>query len=112
MFLLMCPWEASTSYSETPFELLNKLLNLIAKLRGGTSRYLPLLLTKVSETLPNVAQPAPVGLDPMQMSITQGYAGASDRLPTPAPGRYSSVGRFGPDGFTFDRRYSLQPQSP
>ncbi|EXJ60923.1 hypothetical protein A1O7_05076 [Cladophialophora yegresii CBS 114405] len=99
------PFEASAN--ETPFATLNKLLNLISRLRGGASRYLPLLLTKVSETLPSIAEPVPVELDPLQLSITQGYAGATDKLPTPAPAQYSSLGSFGPEGFTFGCQYSL-----
>ena len=94
----------------TPFDLLNQLLNLISQLRGGTSRYLPLLLTKVSETLPSMTDSTPVELDPMQLSITQGYAGASDSLPTPAPARYSSIGSIGPEGFIFDSHYPLLQQ--
>ncbi|OCT45689.1 C6 zinc finger protein [Cladophialophora carrionii] len=107
------PFDVSTN--ETPFDTLNKLLNLISRLRGGASRYLPLLLTKVSETLPSIAQPAPVNLNPSQLSITQGYAGATDNLPTPAPAQYSSLGSFGPEGFTFGSQYALnqnQEQAP
>lgn len=104
------PLEASNSPNGTPFDNLNNLLNLISRLRGGASRYLPLLLAKVSETLPSMAHPAPLELDPMQMSITQGYAGASDKLPTPEPAKYSSIGSFGPEGFTFGSQYPLHPQ--
>ncbi|KAK4944326.1 hypothetical protein LTR10_016212 [Elasticomyces elasticus] len=69
------------STEEAPIEYLNAFLNLISQLRGGSSRYLPLLLAKVSETLPNMAPP----VAPAQMSIKQGYAGASDDTPTPSP---------------------------
>jgi hypothetical protein len=102
------PFEVSTS--EPPFDILSKLLHLVSKLRGGSSRYLPLLLTKVSETLPNVARSDPVELDPTQMIITQGYAGATDKLPTPAPAQYSSLGSFGPEGFNFGSQYFLSQQ--
>ncbi|KAI1615866.1 hypothetical protein EDD37DRAFT_571110 [Exophiala viscosa] len=69
------------SSEEAPIEYLNAFLSLISRLRGGSSRYLPLLLAKVSETLPNMARP----VAPAQMSIKQGYAGASDDTPTPSP---------------------------
>lgn len=69
------------SVEEAPIECLNAFLNLISQLRGGSSRYLPLLLAKVSEALPNMAPP----VSPAQMSIKQGYAGASDDTPTPSP---------------------------
>ena len=44
-----------------PADCLNQLLNLIAQLRGGGSRFLPLLLAKVSENLPLMA-PTPTPL--------------------------------------------------
>lgn len=106
------PLEAKKAENDTSFGILNDLLNLISRLRGGASRYLPLLLNKVSETLPSMAQPANTSLefDPMQISITQGYAGASDNLPVPAPAQYSSLGTFGPDGFTFGSQYAFGQQ--
>jgi hypothetical protein len=57
---------------------LNTVLQLVQKLRGGASRYLPLLAARVNE-IPNLAPPA----QQMPLSIKQGYAGASDHLPTP-----------------------------
>ena len=86
------PLEPATDpNNETPSDYLNQFLNLISQLRGGVSRYLPLLVAKVSENLPSMAPVPPI--DPMHMSIKQGYAGASDNIPTPTP----------PDGtqFTF-----------
>ncbi|KAK5211376.1 hypothetical protein LTR41_002836 [Exophiala xenobiotica] len=87
------------SNEQAPHDHLNAFLNLISQLRGGASRYLPLLITKISENVPSVAgRPGP-----MRMSITQGYAGASDNVPTPSPPhgmQYitpSGMGGFGPD---------------
>ena len=40
-----------------PSEYLNQFLQLIAKLRGGGSRFLPLLMAKVTETMPSLAPP-------------------------------------------------------
>lgn len=74
----------SSDSNASPLALLNQFLDLISQLRGGASRYLPLLLAKVSETLPSMAPP----INPLSMSIKQGYAGASDGIPTP-------VGRAG-----------------
>ncbi|OAL37968.1 hypothetical protein AYO20_02801 [Fonsecaea nubica] len=79
----LMPLEISTPCDDTPLECLNKLVTLISQLRGGASRYFPLLLVKVSETLPSFPPAAPMDLDPVQMSIKQGYAGASDHIPTP-----------------------------
>ncbi|KAL2424451.1 hypothetical protein ABEF95_010534 [Exophiala dermatitidis] len=63
----------------TPLNLLSHFLTLISRLRGGASRYLPLLLAKVSETLPSLTPPS----GPENITIKQGYAGASDNIPTP-----------------------------
>lgn len=72
---------AASPANELPSNYLNQFLKLISQLRGGTSRYFPLLLAKVSENLPSIAPPP----DLTQMSIKQGYAGASDDIPTPTP---------------------------
>jgi hypothetical protein len=101
------PFTTSDPESDTPYGILNKLLNMISHLRGGASRYLPLLLTKMSETLPTMAQPAPRTFDPRRLSIVQGYAGATDNLPIPEPTEYASIGAFGPEGFVFDTQYTM-----
>ncbi|KEF50921.1 uncharacterized protein A1O9_13030 [Exophiala aquamarina CBS 119918] len=72
---------ASAPNYQTPTDYLNQFLTLISQLRGGASRYLPLLLAKVSEHLPSMAPP----LNPIPITIKQGYAGASDNIPTPTP---------------------------
>ena len=72
------PLDSSTSQA-APQEFLNQFLNLISQLRGGSSRYLPLLLSKVSDNLPSMAAP----IHHMPLSIKQGYAGATDGVPTP-----------------------------
>lgn len=53
------PLESADSFEVGPLDYLNQFLNLISKLRGGDSRFLPLLLAKVSENLPSM------GLAPM-----------------------------------------------
>jgi hypothetical protein len=40
-----------------PRDYLNQFLTLIATLRGGDSRFLPLLLAKINEVLPSMAAP-------------------------------------------------------
>ena len=80
------PTSSSTAALETPSEHLNRLVNLISQLRGGASRYLPLLQAKVSENLPSMTAPLnPAPPMNMQMHIKQGYAGALDHVPTPTP---------------------------
>jgi hypothetical protein len=58
---------ACTSFSPDAFALgprdyVSRFLTLISALRGGQSRYLPLLLAKLSEVLPNLPLPRSLGL--------------------------------------------------
>jgi hypothetical protein len=76
------PLESATTLNhQTPTDYLDQFLKLISQLRGGASRYLPLLLAKISENLPSMAPP----VNPIAITIKQGYAGASDNIPTPTP---------------------------
>ena len=50
---------ANQSASPLSQDLLNQLLILISLLRGGESRYLPLVMTKIRDTLPNSASRLP-----------------------------------------------------
>ena len=40
-----------------PLDYLTQLINLISTLRGGESRYLPLIIAKIRDTLPALASP-------------------------------------------------------
>lgn len=51
------PFEASNGDTQSPHDCLNQLLNLISRLRGGASRYVPLLMAKVAESMPNMSNP-------------------------------------------------------
>ncbi|RMZ80475.1 hypothetical protein DV737_g2996, partial [Chaetothyriales sp. CBS 132003] len=86
------PLDSSAS-GASPHDVFKCYLDLITQLHGGTSRYLPLLLAKVSDNLPSVAAP----VQHTTPAIKQGYAGASDNMPTPAmPQDYGDYGaRFG-----------------
>lgn len=53
-----------TTFDNGPREYLNHLISLISSLRGGQSRYLPLLQTKASEVPPNLQLP-------IQQSLSQ-----------------------------------------
>ena len=52
----------SASSPPTPQDSLNQLLALISSLRGGESRYLPLVMAKIRDTLPSIASGIPPGL--------------------------------------------------
>ncbi len=45
--------------STAPQTYLNQLLTLISTLRGGESRYLPLVMAKIRDTLPSIAPALP-----------------------------------------------------
>lgn len=47
----------STTLELGPRDYLNQFLTLISTLRGGDSRFLPLLLAKVNDALPSMAAP-------------------------------------------------------
>lgn len=51
------PYDSTNGTVDTPQDYLNQLLNLISRLRGGASRYVPLLMAKVAENLPNMSNP-------------------------------------------------------
>ncbi len=49
-----------------PSEYLSQFLSLISNLRGGGSRFLPLLRAKISENLPSMATPIPKAVMPIK----------------------------------------------
>lgn len=54
-----------SSFEFGPKDYLHQLLQVISTLRGGETRFLPLLLAKVSEALPVMAAPIPRIPDPV-----------------------------------------------
>ena len=50
------PYEQHT-FEYGPRDYLNQLMSLISTLRGGQQRYLPLLMSKISETMPSMPMP-------------------------------------------------------
>lgn len=78
MDVMTCVPLGDPNVQSKPKEYLSAVLQLVAQLRGGASRYLPLLAARVKE-FPNLAPPA----QQMPLNIKQGYAGASDHVPTP-----------------------------
>jgi hypothetical protein len=71
---------AVTPFSSDAFELgprdyVSRFLTLISTLRGGQSRYLPLLLAKLSEVLPNLPLPRSRNLPQTLPASTIGMSG-------------------------------------
>jgi hypothetical protein len=75
---------ACTSFSPNAFALgprdyVSRFLTLISTLRGGQSRYLPLLLAKLQEVLPNLPLPR-------SLNLSQTIPTSSIGLPASGPG--------------------------
>jgi Fungal specific transcription factor domain len=70
-----------------PIECLNQFLGLISKLRGGGSRFLPLLVAKISENLPNMVTSISKGLVPIKYESDedQGSPSSTRSAPTLRP---------------------------
>lgn len=49
----------SRKFEPGPQEYLNQLLTLISTLRGGESRYMPLVMAKIRDTLPAIGSALP-----------------------------------------------------
>jgi len=45
----------STKFELGPLDYLTKLIDLLSTLRGGETRYMPLVVIKIQETLPAIA---------------------------------------------------------
>lgn len=57
--VMSCVPLESRKFEPGPQEYLNSLLNVIATLRGGESRYLPLVTAKIRDTLPAIGTQLP-----------------------------------------------------
>ena len=79
------PLESKT-FTVGPREYLTQFLNLISTLRGGDSRYLPLLLAKIHEALPAMAAPIAHSL-PLRPANQDNYdsSASSDSTPYGSP---------------------------
>lgn len=56
---MSCVPLGSGKFEPGPQEYLNSLLTLISTLRGGESRFLPLVMTKIRDTLPAIGSHLP-----------------------------------------------------
>lgn len=84
-----------------PRDYLNQFLSLISTLRGGDSRYLPLLLAKINETMPAMAAPIAHSLPllPANDRIQETYESSesSDSTPYSSPPVPQATGLDFPD---------------
>ncbi|KAL9627481.1 MAG: hypothetical protein Q9164_007595, partial [Protoblastenia rupestris] len=79
----------SSIFEIGPSEYLHQFLSLISNLRGGGSRFLPLLREKISENLPSMATPIPKAVMPIKDEYVEEMASPlstkSAPLVRPAP---------------------------
>jgi len=85
----------TNSFKVGPRDYLNQFLGLISTLRGGDSRYLPLLLAKINEALPAMAAPVTHSLPllPVDERLRETYESSASSDSTP----YSSPSTTGLD---------------
>ena len=76
-----------------PRDYLDRCLNLVSTLRGGDSRYLPLLLEKINNTLPAMAAPlpAPLPLDYVDGRVEEVYDGLVEEVYDGSTTDHSSI---------------------
>ncbi|KAI9657582.1 MAG: hypothetical protein M1829_006890 [Trizodia sp. TS-e1964] len=107
-----------------PRDYLNQVVALISTLRGGESRFLPLLLQKVSDTLPELA--APIVRKPLQLDcsridrrIEEVFDDSSPSVDSPQSAAYLSPTMASPLPFsnslptpTSQPRANMPPEAP
>lgn len=78
--VMSCVPLESQKFEPGPQEYLNQLLNLISTLRGGESRYLPLVMAKIRDTLPGIVQMLPQHLVMKMSNRTNTLPGIQDYI--------------------------------
>lgn len=66
---MSCVPMSSANYDMNSRDYLNRFISLISSLRGGQSRYLPLLQTKLSEVLPSYQLPLHPSLSSNRLDV-------------------------------------------
>lgn len=87
---------ACTSFSPDAFALgprdhVSRFLTLIQTLRGGQSRYLPLLLAKLQEVLPNLPLPRSLNLPQTLSASPMGLGASGGMVPSNAGDEFSAL---------------------
>lgn len=96
---------AVTSFSPDAFALgprdyVSRFLTLISTLRGGQSRYLPLLLAKLSEVLPNLPLPRSLNLPQGVSASSMGLSGTgSPTVPSNVSDDFSTMSAATPPSY-------------
>ncbi|KAK4933939.1 hypothetical protein LTR66_015808 [Elasticomyces elasticus] len=101
--------------SQTPQDYLNHLLALISRLRGGASRYVPLLMDKVKENNPNLVSALsrmPASLDHFASSSDEKMHGVPILTPTAISRQHAELNRVSPNAPPPLRNPFAQPPPP
>lgn len=88
------PFEQHT-FEYGPRDYLNQLMSLISTLRGGQQRYLPLLLAKISDTVPSMPMSMPgyaVPAAPGSSMVDELYEGSQTQSSAPNSGESTPFG--------------------
>lgn len=90
--VVACTSFSPDSFALGPRDYVSRFLTLISSLRGGQSRYLPMLLSKVSEVLPNLPLPRSLNLPPNMPATTVGLANpGAGAVPSNAAHEYGGI---------------------
>ncbi|CAO2657640.1 Nn.00g037660.m01.CDS01 [Neocucurbitaria sp. VM-36] len=90
--VIACTTFSPDTFALGPRDYLSRFLVLVSTLRGGQSRYLPLLLTKISEVLPTYPLPRSLNLPRTIPTSTIGLTTTgSGTIPSNLDGDYSSM---------------------
>jgi len=95
-----------------PRDYLNQLMSLISTLRGGQQRYLPLLLSKINDSMPSMPTPGyslPVALH--NTRVDELYEGSQTHSSAPTSGESSPFGSPPLSAVGPSQVYRFQPTS-
>lgn len=119
------PLQPPTGFEMGPRQYLEQFIQLISKLRGGQTRYLPLLMNKINETLPALGSsvapqglPSSVMMGRQALNLSAMSMASSPFEPEALKSEYSEVSgtsqygsQYGDETMVDSSTFPLQPQS-
>ena len=95
---MSCVPVSPSTFDNGPREYLHRLVQLISSLRGGQSRYLPMLQTKMSEVMPNFQLRIQQSLFQQSLSSTRSDLSRLDLYVDPSVSSSTPVSESSPYG--------------
>jgi hypothetical protein len=95
---MSCVPVSPSTFDNGPREYLHRLVQLISSLRGGQSRYLPMLQTKMSEVMPNFQLRMQQSLFQQSLSSTRSELSRLDLYGDPSVSSSTPVSESSPYG--------------